>query len=267
MIKKITNILLFIVLLAISTAPVFAKPVKLEYRFKTGQADKYRVVVKSEQSMPDTASASSTKDTVNILMAQKVTKVNKDGSASVILNIKGIGADITRIPPINRQVLISKTGEYLVAKASLQGSVSAPPPGNSEGTAIVLPKKRVSAGDTWSTAVTLPGSTGTLKAIATYKGATSTPKGRRVYKIIQTYSGIVDMSKILATDKTTAPGSTAKAQIVGSGTYLLDRRDCRLVSVTGNITSITTILTPKTKTTPATTTRLKSLMDTVVTRM
>jgi len=263
MTRKFTNIILSTVLLAISLAPAFARPVKLEYRFRAGQTEKYRVVVKTEQSVPsDTPGAASipaSTDTVNIMMVQKIIKTNKDGSAAVLLTIKGIGDDIKRIPPLDRSVVISNLGEYLSKKGSL--------PGTSEGTAIVLPKKRVSVGDTWSTTVALPGNIGSLKATATYKGITSSSTGKKVHKIVQSYSGVVDMSRVLSEGKTPAPGSTAKAQIQGSGTYLLDRKDCKLVKVTGALTSTTTIIIPKTKKAPASITRLKSQMVTIVTRM
>ncbi len=263
MTRKIINIMLGTILLAISLAPAFARPVKLEYRFRAGQTDKYRVVVKTEQSIPsDTPGAASTPastDTVNIMMIQKVIKTNKDGSAAVSLTIKGIGNDIKRIPPLDRNVVISNLGEYLGKKGSL--------PGTSEGTAIVLPKKRVSVGDTWSTTVALPGNIGSLKATATYKGITSSTNGKKVHKIVQAYSGVVDMSRILSEGKTPTPGSTAKAQIQGAGTYLLDRKDCKLAKVTGSLTSTTTIIIPKTKKAPASITRLKSQMDTTVTKM
>jgi hypothetical protein len=263
MTRKIINIMMGTMLLAISLAPAFARPVRLEYRFRTGHTDKYRVVVKTEQSIPsDTPGAASmpvSTDIVNIMMVQKVIKTNKDGSAAVSLTIKGIGSDIKRIPPLDRNVVISNLGEYLGKKGSL--------PGTSEGTAIVLPKKRVSVGDTWSTIVALPGNNGSLKATATYKGIIPSSTGKKVHKIVQSYSGVVDMSKVLAEGKTPTPGSTAKAQIEGSGTYLLDRKDCKLIKVTGSLTSTTTIIIPKTKKVPASITRLKSQMDTTVTRM
>jgi|GEM_PF-4556192 len=263
MTRKIINILLSTVLMGASIAPAVARPVKLEYRFKAGQTDRYRIVVKTEQSMPSENSvipaAPAATDTVNILMIQNVIKTNKDGSATVALTVKGIGTDLKRIPPLIRKVTISKSGEYLGLKGSL--------PGASEGTAIVLPKKRVSIDDTWSTAVALPGNIGTLQATATYKGMTSTSSGKKVYKIVQSYSGVVDMSRVLSEGRVSTPGSKAKAQIEGTGTYLLDRHDCKLVSVTGSISSTTTIVVPKTKKTPASTTSLKSRMDTTVTKM
>ncbi len=253
---KHLNIIFSAVLVAAMISPAFAKPARLEYRFKAGQTDKYEVMamtfitmvnhVKGSYKIPDEL------DPMELTVAQKVSKVNSAGVSSLMLSLQGMGSGtFMRPPPITRQTTVNKSGEVIGAKSYSKydiytESTSLLSMSGSDGMTIHLPNRPVSVGGTWTTKVNMPGTTGKYVVKSTLAGIT-----RDSYKIIERYSGVIDTSTLARKGRHTVPGRKATTKLSGSATFILDIKSCKLLSANGSVVQTADITAPKTANLPA----------------
>lgn len=259
MTRRTINIALIMLFSIISVSSVFARPVKLEYRFKTGQNDRYKTTIVSEQTTLTSSPVPAKKDSVNVIVSQVVKGATKANDANIELIIKGTGVDAKRIPPTTHKFTVNKYGEQAKSKTNAKQEAT--------GTIIILPKKRVSAGDSWTNKVYLNAEMGSIVAKYTYKGIVTAPNGNRAHKVVQTYLGRVNNPSSVTKGSEWVTGTSIKTQMEGTETYYLDRRDCRVISATGNTTLTITVDIPKTAESDADTIRYRTNMKTTLVKL
>lgn len=249
--QTLTSILIITMLTGVISA-CNARPVKLEYKFKAGQTDRYKVNIRSKNTIDEYPSTGNkpapTVVKTQVQLTQKTIKVNRSGQATLQISIKMTGGNIPgggSLPGTTRIISVGKSGNSTQSAGPKSNTVrqgtSGISVGDTEGVLITLPQKRVSMGDTWTDTLKMPGESGIISVKSTYNGLVKSPKGKTGHQIIQSYSGILDMSRLASVTGQSGPLSKSKLTVTGKSTYILDRKDCRVLSATGIITSSSVI--------------------------
>jgi len=201
-----------------------AKTVKLEYKFRKGAVDKYRMGMAMKVSIPGMPGAPSgpmlTKMTA--VFTQKVLDVYPDGSAKVRvsfdkmkMSMPGTAQTQGSLPKQSITMTVSKDGKPLKIEGMGPMMGGAGMPGMDLNQMMgqfgyygrFLPRP-VGVGETWKQAVPVPAFGGNVNAVSTLLAA-AVPVGKEnAAKIKETFDGHFDLAEMMKAFAGATPGDT-----------------------------------------------------------
>jgi hypothetical protein len=201
-----------------------AKTVKLEYKFRKGAADKYRMGMTMKMSIPGMPGAPSGAMAAKMtaVFTQKVLDVYPDGSAKIRvsfdkmkMSMPGMGQPEQTVPTQSITITMSKDGKPLKIEGMGPMMGGAGIPGMEVGQVMnqfgscggfPFPPGPVSVGETWKQAVPVPAFGGNVNVVSTLLAA-AVPVGREnAAKIRQTFSGHFDLAEMMKAFAGATPG-------------------------------------------------------------
>jgi len=251
--KKV--LLVVLVVAAVLAALYFAfrspeGPIVLAYKFKVGDISDYRTTMKAKTDLPFYGAPHRT--TVRPAMRRKVLKVNKDGSASILLSSPQCNGNRYLVPwrlHDGIKLTVSRTGQVTKPKRFVKFLIENGPPGDYPATALlgytaVLPRRGVRVGQTWSATIPFPVGGGDIGVNSTLVSDRWTLGNRRVCKIESRYEGTLDAGRIYPKSKTRAMGDpdvSGEIRISGEGTLYFSREEGRVIRHDDKVSMASTI--------------------------
>jgi hypothetical protein len=213
--KRVLVVSLLLVFAFFALTAAQAKSVKLEYKYKKGQIDKYKVAMGVKLSMP-AMQEGETNVKMSMMLTNKVLEVLPDGSAKIESKISDIKISNTgqndTLPPgtpknMSMVMIMSKQGELIESKDidnmfgnTIPGMDINQFWGQMSLQGAIFPDKMVEVGESWSSNIPFPIGNGNIKIESTLLAA-AIPTGKNgkdtASKIKQIYSGHFDLAKII----------------------------------------------------------------------
>jgi len=248
---------------------VQAKDVKLEYKFRKGEVDKYKVTMGMKMSMPGMPKGAQMPGTmiVSMTMAQKVLDVLPDGSAKIqvtMSNMKMSGPGMPRnmgsMPARTMTVTMTKDGRTAGGgMGGMMGGMGAMPGSDPMGSmACVLPTRAVRVGETWKQAIPMPNNCGKINCVSTLLSA-ALPMGKTTAsKIKQSFSGRLDLGKMMGGG---AGGGSGDMDLKGSSIIFFSPSQGKLLKTSSKVSVKMRMSTPPNPQSPGAPTKMNMLMD------
>jgi len=244
-----------------------AKNVKLEYKFRKGEVDKYKVTMGMKMSMPKGAQMPGTMN-VSMTMTQKVLDVLPNGSAKVqvtMSNMKmsgpGMPQNMSNMPPQTMTVTMTKDGRMTnpAGAGGMMGTMGAMPGSDPMGSmGCLLPTKVVKVGETWKQAVPMPNNSGKINYVSTLLSA-ALPLGKTTAsKIKQNFSGRLDLGKMMGG---AAGGGSGDMDLNGSSIVFFSPTQGKLLKTSGRVSAKMRMSMPPNPQNPGAPTKMNMLMD------
>jgi hypothetical protein len=233
------HLLLTVAVLLVSECFAWAKPVKLEYKFKSGEINRYKMVMTTDTIVNKQTYSSAMKAVA--VMKYRVLSVSRDGSAkmkvaleSMKFTIGGSTQDIAASQLPAAEIIMTKFGE--IKLPSGKGSASSalmqnnPMMGGGMMSSVRFPSKPVNVGKAWSVALPEP-----MKGKASCRLVnTNSQVGKfRTAKLTTNMSGTLDMASMGGS----LPGMSATKPIPMSGSFssYISPANGKLIRTDGNL--------------------------------
>ncbi len=199
------------------SAAVFAEPVTLEYKFKPGDVDKYRMKMDMSMQIPSMPSLPSMNITTTMNCIQKTLAVNPDGSAKIKVayedvKINGLpdaaknstnkktkaltGQSITATMSKRGQMLSVDGMDKLMAASGVQ-NMDMSKFLNAASNHALLPEGPVEIGQSWTQDVSLPFGESKINVISTLESTDQQIWSLNAAKVNQKFDGSFDIGAII----------------------------------------------------------------------
>ena len=211
---------------AISAA--YAEPVKLEYKFKKDELDKYKFAMAMKMNMPSVPGEDmlpSFDMSFNYKMRQRTLEVYPDGSAKVRVymsapEMTGAGVPTQKneaaLQPMTMIMTMAKDGRVLKMEGLEQamagmGAMGFDPGAmiNQMGTITVFPSDPVEVGESWTQSIPFPFGGGDLKMVGTLLAYPDRLWNQKCARIKYDMSGQIDLGQMM---KSIAAGFSGQGQ-------------------------------------------------------
>ena len=248
-------LIVLVVIAAILAALYFALqtkegPIQLAYIFKAGQVDKYKTSQTVKMDASGFFGGGPSTQRMTMITAQKVLKVNQDGSARIEFDARvirgGHGALFQSgpMPEGSFALTVTKTGKpvdmkefrkLIMNQGGMMPGLDSMPSSNF-GVGIVLPDRGVGIGQTWTDKTPFPMGGGDIIDTATLVADNYKLGSRRVCKIEHKYEGKIDLAELgKSISKRMMPFDiSGEMTLTGTGTVYFSREEGKVVRSTDN---------------------------------
>jgi len=210
------------IMLVIASVAAFAEPVTLEYKFKVGDVDKYKMAMAMSMEMPGLPAkggAPAMNFSMTMSYIQKVLAVNPDGTAKVQvtygdMKFSGLPGDAkakadteAKTKAMAGQVMtaiMTKRGQMLSVQGMDKVMAAAGMPSmdfskflNSASNQALLPEGPVDVGQSWKQEVPMPFGSGRMSVTSTLDSTDQQLWGLQAAKVSQAFDGSFDIAEVL----------------------------------------------------------------------